>query len=144
MNWWSACSAVVSLDNSGPSFVRLLERGQYHAATKLYYSYACKTYANCKNTWLDWWGTHYRPAVKFWKIDKAVLERLQTGASNVDKTGRSCLCPTFSERNQLEPLRFQSEILEHSTTQICLICPTGKVNSDWTTWNFFNQFRSEI
>ena len=25
---------------------------------------------------------HYQPAVKFWKIDKAILERLQTGASN--------------------------------------------------------------
>jgi len=35
-----------------------------------------------------------------------------------NKNPRSCLCPTFSKRNQSEPLGFQAEILEHSTTQI--------------------------
>ncbi|KAF8817236.1 hypothetical protein BYT27DRAFT_7217782 [Phlegmacium glaucopus] len=45
----------------------------------------------------QWYGKHdettapnkkvrYRPAVKFRKIDKALLERLQTGTSNMDKT----------------------------------------------------------
>ena len=57
---------------------------------------------------------------------------------------RSCLCPTFSERNQSEPLGFWVEILEHSTTQIVGNLsnlsdwiPIGKVNSDRTTQNYF-------
>src|SRR6266545_5840017 len=56
----------------------------------------------------------------------------------------SCLCPTFSEWNQSELLGFRSEILEHSTTQIVGNLtnlsdriPIGKVNSDWTTRNYF-------
>ena len=59
-------------------------------------------------------------------------------------TRRSCLCPTDTKRNQLELLRFRSEILEHSTTQIVGNLsnlsdriPIGKVNSDRTTRNYF-------
>ena len=50
----------------------------------------------------------------------------------------------FFKQNQLELLGFQSEILEHSTTQIVGNLsnlsdwiPIGKVNSDRTTRNYF-------
>ena len=70
MNQVCSSSIVVSLDNSGlasSDYWNIASTIQLQYASKLYYSYTFKTYANCENTQLAWWGTHHRDR-PYWKV----------------------------------------------------------------------------